>query len=158
MVGVGGRANLGGTNALSPRRAADKHAAMSSTRRHSPPRTGAIALLTALILLIQSLAPAACAPAVAGGAGGGAVVLQLCTHDGVQSVLVPQDKAPPTPTSDCCGHCLTAIAAPPLAISLFAAPLRYEAAEQRVARAPAIPWFTARAPPRPPSQGPPQTV
>jgi hypothetical protein len=113
------------------------------------------ALLAAVVLLIQGLAPAMAMP-MASPLGGG-VTVQICTHDGVRSITLPGDQAPPAPHGDCCDHCVMAVGlAVPLAAP--ALPVRYAHAEAIIRGAPVSPAALARAPPRPPSQGPPALV
>jgi hypothetical protein len=108
------------------------------------------ALLAALLLLIQGLTPAAAMPRVEGGG----VTIEICTHDGARSITVPQDHAPPTPHHDCCDHCVMAVAHA-LPAAAPALPVRYARSETAAPGAPVSPSALARAPPRPPSQGPP---
>gem|GEM_PF-4838454 len=105
-----------------------------------------------MALLFQALAPA---PAMA-AAGGSPLTLQICTHDGVKTILAPQDQAPPA-AQTCCGHCVMTLAMD-IPASLAGLPVLYVRSEQVQGAAAVTPSVRPRAPPRPPSQGPPQAV
>ena len=109
-------------------------------------------LLAALVLLVQGLAPSG----AMAHASGGQVLIEICTHDGAKTVAVDIDQAPPT-AMDCCDHCVmaTALAAPE---SGAAVPVRFAMAQRSVRGAAVTPSTRTRAPPRPPSIGPPLTV
>jgi hypothetical protein len=131
-----------------------------STTRHGSARkaTPVAALLAVVAVLIQALIPAA---ALATG-DRGATVMELCTAQGAQTVVIGADgKAKPyapaegfagLPCADCLSATLAvAFAAPALSV----APARYvrlppPAAEPQLPASPC-----ARGPPRPPGQAPP---
>ena len=56
---------------------------MPMKRRHKGPSAWT-ALLAAIVLLVQGLAPATAMPS----APGGSATLQICTHDGVKTIRV----------------------------------------------------------------------
>jgi hypothetical protein len=104
--------------------------------------------LAALIAGLAILLQAAATPPVR------AEVMEVCTAHGVQKILKAADE--PAQAGDCghCGHCVLT-AASDFADARLDAPVRYAAA---LAIAPATPRTQnrgARAPPRPPGQGPP---
>lgn len=119
-----------------------------SMRRGFPAVT---ALLAALVMLVQGLAPA-----FAAAGPPTTMLVQLCTHDGVKTVAVPVDpgQVPAGALPDCCKHCvmtpgLAADAAAPLNMARYAV-------THRIGAGPSVtPSIRARAPPRPPSQAPP---
>ena len=107
-----------------------------------------VALLAVFALLVQALVPAfaAAAPAAAGE-------MLICTDMGLQSA--PGDKGAPPAADHSCKHCICPAPStdPPVAVSV-----------QRIAyvtlQSPPTPRShrvlpPARAPPRPPGQGPP---
>lgn len=108
-------------------------------------RRAMIALVAVFVLLVQMLAPAF---AVAGPAMDGAI----CTSMGLQAA--PGDDAPSPPDHDC-KHCLcpAPTAAPPQ--TLRVASIAYAETPAPVAETPRGLRPQARAPPRPPGQGPP---
>jgi hypothetical protein len=125
-----------------------------SPRRAQTRTTWPIALLAMLALLVQALIPAA---AMAHDAAGQSVV--ICTADGAKAVDVAGDvigKKDPKgfgglPCAQCVAVALATTTPPDIAV----APVLYSA---RIAPAPhaALTGVAlARAPPRPPGQGPP---
>ncbi|MBO9707083.1 MAG: DUF2946 family protein [Caulobacter sp.] len=124
-----------------------------SPRRGQSRSTWPIALLAMLALLVQSLIPAA-AMARDGVQGGQSIV--ICTAEGAKTVSVGGEKEKPKGFGGyACYQCVVAALAtttPPdvtIAPALYA--VRLEPAPRAALRGPAM----ARAPPRPPSQGPP---
>jgi hypothetical protein len=115
-------------------------------------RRAMIALLAVFALLVQALIPGMAAAAPTADPA-----MVICTEAGPKPAPVG-DSAPGRPPADhACQHCLCpalATAAPP---TFEAQPVAYVTAE--AARAPDAPPppRRARAPPRPPGQGPPRT-
>ncbi len=107
----------------------------------------ASAVLAGLAILLQA---AAFAPASA------AEIIEVCTAHGVEKIIVPADDGAPAMPGDCghCGHCVMASPAG-LPESRAAAPVRYSAEAAEVVTSTAFGPRLARAPPRPPGQGPP---
>jgi hypothetical protein len=107
-----------------------------------------IALVAVFALLVQALIPAfaVAAPATAGE-------MLVCTQTGLQTA--PGDTGAPVPADHACKHCLcpATVTDPPAVASV-------QRVAYAVAAAPASPRPErrippARAPPRPPGQGPP---
>jgi len=117
-------------------------------------RTRVAAWLGVLALLVQALIPAAAMAAQAGSSGGERIV--VCTVSGVQTLTVGgrQQGGQPfagLPCHNCLAASCAALPAPEPQIERIAyAAARVERPRER-AWAPAL----ARAPPRPPGQGPP---
>lgn len=114
-----------------------------------------VALLAAFAVLVQTLAPSA---AMARSTQGGEAII-ICTAEGAKLVRLGGDE-PPTPAKIFggfkCGQC---VAATPAAIvtdpAVTVAPVRYAVRlEIAVVRVLGVRGH-ARAPPRPPGQGPP---
>lgn len=113
----------------------------------------ALAVLAAVAaLLIQALLPAASLAAESLGA----VRIELCTAEGAKTVVVGQDGKTQKgfaglPCHDCLGATLAVTTTPELSVL----PIAYVA--ERLVQAPAaeVVLRGARAPPRPPGQGPP---
>ncbi len=125
------------------------------TPRRTPSKTTwPIALLAMLALLVQALMPAA---AMAHDAAGQAVV--ICTTDGAKTVEVAGDvigKKDPKgfgglPCAQCVAVSLATTTPPDIAV----APVLYGARIEAAPRAALTGVALARAPPRPPGQGPP---
>jgi hypothetical protein len=118
-------------------------------------RRALAALLAVFALLVQSLIPAAAVAAQPGGAG----ALVICTASGTQTITPDGKPVSPAPRKgfggmpcqDCLASALAVVAVPPVTVERVA----YQAA--RVEHAPVRSVFApcARAPPRPPGQGPP---
>ncbi|WP_296596292.1 DUF2946 family protein [Phenylobacterium sp.] len=110
-------------------------------------RRAMIALLAVFCLLVQALVPslAAASPASAGE-------MLICTEMGLQTA--PDSPGAP-PVSHACKHCLCPAPAdtPPPVVSVIRVAYAVELAEAQPAPQIRIP--PARAPPRPPGQGPP---
>lgn len=128
-----------------------------SPRRGQSRSTWPIALLAMLALLVQALIPAA---AMAHDARGANPAIVICTVEGAKTVQVGGDKPAPKGFGGyACYQCVAAslaAAIPPDA--LVSAPVLYAA---RVEVAPPLArrgLAPARAPPRPPSQGPPRRL
>lgn len=138
--------------ALKIRADAPMHAPMASPRRHRGDRPLWTALLAALVLLVQGLSPAG----AMAHASGGQVLIEICTHEGAKTIAVDTEQAPPT-AMDCCDHCVmaTALAAPASGSTI---PVRFAMAQRAVLGAAVTPSARSRAPPRPPSIGPPLNV
>ena len=125
-----------------------------SPRRAQTRSTWPIALLAMLALLVQALVPAA---AMAHDASGQSVL--ICTADGAKSVEVAGDvigKKDPKgfgglPCAQCVAVSLATTTPPDVAI----APVLYSARIEAAPRAALTGVAMARAPPRPPGQGPP---
>jgi hypothetical protein len=115
-------------------------------------RRAMLALLAAFALLVQALWPLTAAAAAGADLG---PALQICTGHGLASApaddQAPAKSAPGHP----CQHCICpAVAATPAEPLALAVPARFEIREPRVLAQAAAPP-PARAPPRPPGQGPP---
>lgn len=118
-------------------------------------RTG-LAIIAALALLVQfasaQLAMAAPAPTHQ--------TIEVCTGHGrelVQVEIAPGQQPPKAPCSHC-EFCVTpALAAEPAVASLAGA-VRYAIRTDAVRPAAALSPYAARAPPRPPGQGPPSSL
>lgn len=126
------------------------------TRRRAPSRTTwPIALLAMLALLVQAFMPAA---AMAHEAAGQAVM--ICTADGAKTVEVAGDvigKEKPGKgfAGLACAQCVAvslAVTTPP---DVAVAPVLYAVRIEPAPRAALTGAYLARAPPRPPGQGPP---
>lgn len=121
---------------------------MSMTARAE--RRAMLALVLVFSLLAQILAPA---QAMAGPLG----KLELCTSMGLQTVdaadLAPSGADPEHP----CDHCVCAAPAAAAAPAGLAGSIVYDAAEAEAPAPRAGLQPRARAPPRPPGQGPPHS-
>lgn len=124
-------------------------------------RPGLIAAaLAALALLIQALIPAA---AIAHDAANGGVAMVICTGGGEKTVLVGAD-APGAAKKHFMGlHCTACAFANFAAVDgadlgLSARPVRYATAASAFPPERAFVAQGARAPPRPPGQGPPASL
>lgn len=131
---------------------------MPSTRHARHDRRALAALVAVFALMVQVLIPAA---AMADAPdGGGATV--ICTAAGTQTIAAdgaakapkpgdPQHGFGGMPCQDCLAAAMACVTTPELAVQ----PVAYEVA--RVEHAAAAPLLEprARAPPRPPGQGPP---
>lgn len=125
-----------------------------SPRRAQTRSTWPIALLAMLAVLVQALMPAA---AMAHDASGQSVL--ICTADGAKSVEVAGDvigKKDPKgfgglPCAQCVAVALATTTPPDIAV----APVLYGARIAPAPRAALTGVALARAPPRPPGQGPP---
>jgi hypothetical protein len=130
-----------------------------SPRRVQTRSTWPIALLAMLALLVQALMPAA---AMAHDAAGQSVL--ICTADGAKAVEVAGDvigkKAPPSPSNKgfgglACAQCVAVALATTTPPDIAVAPVLYSARVEAAPRAALTGVALARAPPRPPGQGPP---
>ena len=125
-----------------------------SPRRAQTRSTWPIALLAVLALLVQTLMPAA---AMAHDAAGQAVV--ICTTDGAKSVEVAGDvigkKAPKGFAGLPCAQCVAVSLATTTPPDVAVAPVLYSVRIEAAPRAALTGVALARAPPRPPGQGPP---
>jgi hypothetical protein len=125
-----------------------------SPRRAQTRSTWPIALLAMLAVLVQALMPAA---AMAHDAAGQSVL--ICTADGAKTVEVAGDvigKKDPKgfgglPCAQCVAVALATTTPPDIAV----APVLYSARLEAAPRAALTGVALARAPPRPPGQGPP---
>jgi hypothetical protein len=119
----------------------------------SAERRAVIALLAVFALLVQALVPSIANAARVGP--GGQVI---CTGHGLQTIptgdIAPAQGTPSRP----CEHCVCPLlaAAPPPALTYAVARLSYSR-EAAPAAAPGDLPTPARAPPRPPGQGPPDS-
>lgn len=115
-------------------------------------RTRLAALLAILALLVQALLPAAAMAAQAHGA----VSIEICTDQGAKTVVIGADgKAHKAfmglPCQDCLAMTMAATMAPDLAVQHVAYAAQRVVHAYEAERAVKL----ARAPPRPPGQGPP---
>ena len=138
---------------LRPRR--DAMRATSPEARATSRRPTAALLLALFALLLQSLLPAAALAAQAGGRKGDTIV--ICTQMGVQTIRTDGGKPPAKgfaglPCQDCLGPA-TAVTAAPQAPAVEPVVYAYVHVERRPDSV-TLP-VGARAPPRPPGQGPP---
>jgi hypothetical protein len=125
-----------------------------SPRRAQTRTTWPIALLAMLAVFVQALMPAA---AMAHDAAGQSVL--ICTADGAKTVEVAGDvigKKDPKgfgglPCAQCVAVALATTTPPDIAV----APVLYSARLEAAPRAALTGVALARAPPRPPGQGPP---
>lgn len=112
----------------------------------------AVTLLAALVFALQALLPAAAMAASAASA----TETVICTPQGARTILVGEDGTPAKGFAGMpCDECLmaaTAFVAPP---QLQIQPVAYGVALERPQRIADRPAPRARAPPRPPGQGPP---
>jgi hypothetical protein len=114
-------------------------------------------VLAVFALAVQALAPAA---ALAAQARGGDAGLVICTGNGVETVAVPGGAPAPhkgfagLPCQDCLSVTQAAVAAPILAVTPAVQ------STDRIVRPPSARtgFRLARAPPRPPGQGPPSRI
>jgi len=125
---------------------------MPPARQSAHDRRAFAALFAVFALLVQALIPAA---AVARPDPSGA--LTICTATGTETIAAHGQPAAPhkgfggMPCQDCLAAAMAAVVTPQLAIQ----PVAYAA--ERVGHAPVVSLLEprARAPPRPPGQGPP---
>jgi hypothetical protein len=130
----------------------------SATRPASHDRRALAALLAVFALMVQMLVPAAAMAAQPGPSG----ALVICTASGTETIAPDGKPLAPAPhkgfggmpCQDCLAAALAVTAAAPITVQRVA----YEAA--RVDHAPIARLVTprARAPPRPPGQGPPTSL
>lgn len=109
-------------------------------------------LLALFALLVQALLPAAAAAAQAGRGE----QIQICTDQGMQTITVDAEGQPAKgfagmPCQDCLAVSVVAVAPPQVDVQ----PVAYVVAPVTHEIATAAPQPRARAPPRPPGQGPP---
>ena len=86
--------------------------------------------------------------------------IEICTAHGSKTVSVDQAGAPAQPQkAPCphCDHCLAAFQAAPAVAPIIVSPVRYGRTVTHSAGKPQR-FAPARAPPRPPGQGPPQIL
>jgi hypothetical protein len=130
-----------------------------SPRRAQTRSTWPIALLAMLAVFVQALMPAA---AMAHDAAGQSVL--ICTADGAKSVEVAGDiigKKDPAPNSKGgfgglpCAQCVAVALATTTPPDIAVAPVLYGARVEPAPHAALTGVALARAPPRPPGQGPP---
>ena len=112
-------------------------------------RRAILALVTVFALLVQALIPslAAASPSSLGD-------MTICTQQGLETAPAGQDTAPPAGGHDC-QHCVCpalTVTLPPVVTMLAVA---YAVTEAPVTATPRGVRPLARAPPRPPGQGPP---
>jgi DUF2946 family protein len=129
-----------------------------AARPASHDRRALCALLAVFALMVQMLVPAAAMAAQPAPAG----ALVICTASGTQTIAPDGKPAAPAqhkgfggmPCQDCLAAALAVVAAAPITVQRVA----YEAA--RVDHAPIARPIAprARAPPRPPGQGPPTSL
>uniref|UniRef100_B0T2X1 DUF2946 domain-containing protein n=1 Tax=Caulobacter sp. (strain K31) TaxID=366602 RepID=B0T2X1_CAUSK len=124
-------------------------------RRAQSRSTWPIALLAMLALLVQALIPAA---AMAHDAAGQAVV--ICTTDGAKTVEVAGDViGKPKPMKGfggmACAQCVAVSLATTTPPDIAVVPVLYGVRIEAAPRAALTGVALARAPPRPPGQGPP---
>jgi hypothetical protein len=114
-------------------------------------RRALAALVAVFALLVQALVPAAALAAASDASG----VMVICTGTGVMTV---SDKAPAKPKGFAgmpCQDCLAAALAVTQTPELAVQPVTYMVARVEHAAIPPLLEPRARAPPRPPGQGPP---
>ena len=125
-----------------------------SPRRARTRSTWPIALLAMLAVFVQALTPAA---AMAHDAAGQSVL--ICTADGAKNVEVAGDvigkKDPKGFGGLPCAQCVAVALATTIPPDIAVAPVLYSARIQAAPRAALTGVALARAPPRPPGQGPP---
>ena len=126
-----------------------------SPRRGQSKTTWPIALLAMLALLVQALMPAA---AMAHDAASQAVM--ICTTDGAKAVEVAGDViGKPKPMKGfgglACAQCVAVALATTTPPDIAVAPVLYGARIEAAPHAALTGVYLARAPPRPPGQGPP---
>jgi lysylphosphatidylglycerol synthetase-like protein (DUF2156 family) len=125
-----------------------------SPRRAQTRSTWPIALLAMLALLVQALMPAA---AMAHDAAGQAVM--ICTADGAKSVQVAGDVIGKKDSKGfaglACAQCVAVALATTTPPDVAVAPVLYAVRLKPAPRAALTGVALARAPPRPPGQGPP---
>ncbi|MFI4964677.1 MAG: DUF2946 family protein [Caulobacterales bacterium] len=128
---------------------------MPPVRAAKHDRRAIAALLAVFALMVQALIPAAAMAAQPGPAG----ALVICTASGAHAVAPDGGPAPPAhrgfggmPCQDCLAAAMAVVAASPV---MAIEPVAYQTA--RVDHAPVVRLLAprARAPPRPPGQGPP---
>jgi Na+/proline symporter len=112
-----------------------------------------VALLALFALMVQALVPAA---AMAAARPGDPATMVICTQDGAKIVPTGAPAHKPKgfagmPCQDCLAAAMAAIAPPSLALQ----PVVYQAARVEPAEIRRLDAPRARAPPRPPGQGPP---
>lgn len=114
---------------------------------------GRFALLVAVFaLLAQALVPAAALAAQATGV----TYVELCTSQGAQTIALDKTGQPKSGFAGLpCQDCLAAATAVVVTPELTIVPTAYVVAVVRHATAADTPAPRARAPPRPPGQGPP---
>lgn len=123
--------------------------------RQSAGRARLALWLGVLALLVQALLPAAALAAQSRSPGG--EQMAICTSVGVRTVAVDPSEDAKTPFAGLpCQDCLAAAVAALPAPDPAAEPVAY--ARARIDHGPERSWAPqlARAPPRPPGQGPPQ--
>jgi hypothetical protein len=125
-----------------------------SPRRAQTRSTWPIALLAMLAVFVQALMPAA---AMAHDAAGQSVL--ICTADGAKTVEVAGDvigkKSPKGFGGLPCAQCVAVALATTTPPDIAVAPVLYGARVEPAPRAALTGVALARAPPRPPGQGPP---
>ncbi|MFZ5719951.1 MAG: DUF2946 family protein [Pseudomonadota bacterium] len=112
-------------------------------------RRAMIALVAVFVLLVQALAPTLASAGTFPGGG-----LSICTKAG----LAPSSDGDAAPLGHDCQHCVCPAAAvePPSIVSVR--PVAYADSTLVVADTPRGVRPQARAPPRPPGQGPPPSI
>lgn len=125
---------------------------IGANRGKSVGRTSLAALLAVMALLVQALLPAAAMAAQAHGAQS----IEICTSQGAQSVVIGADGRAHKafmglPCQDCLAMTVAMTVTPGLAVDRVA----YVVARIRHDHAAELGLRLARAPPRPPGQGPP---
>ena len=119
----------------------------SSTRHARAERRAMIALVAVFTLLVQTLMPAFAAAGPMPDGGG-----VICTTMGLQTA--PSDSAPPA-VDHSCKHCVCPAPAAETPTPALVARVAYVEGPALVAPTPRGFVPQARAPPRPPGQGPP---
>lgn len=126
---------------------------MQTARRSKTERGTLAALVAVFALVVQAMLPAAAMASSAGSDDFGVI----CTSSGAATISSPGPAQNPAkgfagmPCQDCLAAALAVISTPELAVRPVAytvALVQHQAADQRLAP-------RARAPPRPPGQGPP---
>lgn len=125
---------------------------MASARPAAHDRRALAALFAVFALLVQALIPAAAMAAQRGPTG----AIVICTASGAQSLAshghaAPQKVFGGMPCQDCLASAMAAVVTPELTIQ----PVAYAVERVEHAAAVRLPAPRARAPPRPPGQGPP---
>jgi hypothetical protein len=125
---------------------------MPSARQAAHDRRALAALFAVFALLVQALIPAAAMAAQRDPTG----AIVICTATGAQTLSAHGQPAPRKvfggmPCQDCLAAAMAAVVTPELAIQ----PVAYAVERVEHASAVRLPAPRARAPPRPPGQGPP---
>jgi len=128
---------------------------IGANRGKSGERISLAAVLAVIALLVQALLPAAAMAAQAHGAQS----IEICTSQGAKSVVIGADgKAHKSFMGLPCQDCLAMTAAMTVTPVLAVDPVAYVVTRIRHDHAADMGLAMARAPPRPPGQGPPAEI